>query len=164
MFESLVHKSTELNDLQKLHYLKSCLSDEAERMISQFDVTETNYKPAFEALVDRFHNEVILVDTHIIGILSLPNLKHESSDGWMDGTTENLHAFQSLKIDTKSWDPILLLLLVQKLDHTTRRLWEQTLKPKVRPTMKEFLDFLGTRFYALGRQQKFTFSIDSASQ
>lgn len=166
MFESLIHNSTELNDLQRMHYLKSCLTGEAERLISQYDVTEESYKPAYDLLTGRFHNEVILVDTHIINILSQPNLITETSDGikeLMDITTENLRALKSLNIDTDTWDPILLLLLVQKLDFDSRHLWEQTLKPKTRPTIKEFLDFLSHRFYALGCQQKFKFSIESSS-
>lgn len=163
MFESLVHDSAEFHDLQRIHYLKSCLDGEAQRILEQFDITEASYKPAYEALKDRFHNEVILVDTHIISILSQPNLATESSSGLKelhDVTTENLRALTSLKIEVDKWDPMLLLLLVQKLDSSSRRLWEQTLKPKVRPTMRQFLDFLSTRFHALGCQQKFSFSME----
>lgn len=166
MFDSLIHKDKELTKLQKMHYLKSCLEGTAERVISQFDIAEDSYDDAYTAITDRFHNEVILIDTHIMSILSQPNLTSESSDGikeLMDVTTENLLALKTLKVDTSTWDPILLLLLVQKLDQATRRLWEQNLKPKVRPTMAEFMDFLSSRFHALGCQQKFTFSIDSSS-
>lgn len=166
MFDSLVHANKEFSDLQKIHYLKSCLSGEAERIVSQFDITDASYKPAYDALKDRFHNEVILVDTHIISILSQADLVSESSHGLkelMDVTTENLRALKILGIDTDPWDPILLLLLVQKLDSATRRLWEQNLKPKVRPTIKQFLDFLATRFHALGCQQNFKFSLESSS-
>lgn len=151
MFDSLVHKCKYFIKLQKMHYLKSCLVGEAERIISQYDVTEQSYDAAYAAITDRFHNEVILVDTHIISILAQPDLITESSGGLkelMDVTTE-MRALKSLGIDTDTWDPILLLLLVQKLDSATRRLWEQNLKPKVRPTIKEFLDFLATRFQAL---------------
>src|SRR6202012_3181225 len=128
--------------------------------------TEQSYQPAYDAIVARFHNEIILVDTHIISILAQPVLTSESSHGLkelMDVTTENLCELNSLRIDTCTWDPILLLLLIQKLDSSTRRLWEQLLKPKTRSTMKEFLEFLSTRFYALGGQQKFSFSIESTS-
>lgn len=163
MFESLVHDSDDFNDLQRIHYLKSCLDGEAKRILAQFDITEASYKPAYEALKDRFHNEVILVDTHIISILAQANLTTESSSGLKelhDVTTENLRALETLKIEVGKWDPILLLLIVQKLDPSSRRLWEQTLQPKVRPTMKQFLDFLSTRFHALGCQQKFSFSME----
>lgn len=166
MFDSLIHKSKEFSKLQKLHYLKDSLDGEAERMVSQFDITEESYDAAYEAITERFHNEVILVDTHIISILSQPNLTTESSHGLkelFDVTVENLRALNSLKINTDTWDPMLLLLLVQKLDSATRRLWEQKLQPKVRPTLKEFLEFLGTRFHALCCQQNFTFSLESSS-
>jgi len=163
VFDSMVHNDKKLDNLEKMHYLKSCVSGEAERIISQFDITAEAYK----VITERFHNEVILVDTHIMNILSQPNLTNETSDGikeLMDVTVESLRALKSLKIDTTTWDPILLLLLVQKLDFDSRHLWEQTLKPKIRPTINEFLDFLSTRFYALGCQQKFKFSIESTSQ
>ncbi len=164
MFESLVHDKKELSNVQKMHYLKSSLGGTAERLIAQFDITEAAYGPAYELVKDRYHNEVILIDSHIISILSQRDLTSESSDGlkeMLDVTTENLRALNSLGIDTDSWDPILLLLLIQKLDSSSRRLWEQTLKPKVRPTMKGFLTFLAGRFHALGCQQKFKFSMES---
>lgn len=166
MFDSLIHNNKDFSKLQKIHYLKSSLDGEAERVLAQFDITEDSYDPAYDVITDRYHNEVILVDTHIISILSQPNLTKESSQGLkelMDVTTENLRALKFLKIDTGTWDPILLLLLVQKLDTSTRRLWEQKLMPKVRPTMNEFLEFLKTRFHALGCQQNFTFYIGTST-
>lgn len=165
MFDSLIHNNADLSDLQKIHYLKTCLAGEAERLISQFDVTDQSYKPAYDLLSERYQNDVVLVDTHIITILAQPELKTESSDGikeLMDVTMENLRALKGLNINTSTWDPILLLLLVQKLDVDSRSLWEQTLKPKTRPTIDEFMEFLSTRFHALGCQ-KFKFSLESAA-
>lgn len=167
MFESLVKDNEEFTNLQRMHYLDSCLEGEAGRLISQFNITEESFVPAYEAVKERYNNEVILVDSHIIRILSQPDLKSESSEGlkeMMDVTTENLRALKSLKIDIEACDPIWLLLLVQKLDSATRRLWEQNLKPKIRPTMKEFLDFLAGRYHALGCQQKFKFSMQPNNQ
>lgn len=166
LYESLVHNSAKFDNLEKIHYLKSCLGGEAERIVLQFDTTAEAYPEAYKALTERFHNEVVLVDTHIISILSQETLKRESSEGiknLMDGTTQHLRALKTLQIDVWTWDPILLLLLVQKLDHSTRRLWEQTLKPKVRPTMEQFREFLETRFHALGCQRKFNFTIDQSN-
>ncbi|XP_037050902.1 uncharacterized protein LOC119084808 isoform X2 [Bradysia coprophila] len=164
MFDSMVHKNEKFSGLEKMHYLKTCLGGEAEDILSQFDITEEAYPEAYKVITSRYHNEVILVDTHIMDLLSQPKLMSESSDaikGLLDGTERNLRALEWLKIDVSTWDPILLLLLVQKLDRATRRLWEQMLKPKVRPSMKEFLEFLDTRFHALGCQQVFNFSIES---
>lgn len=163
LFDSMVHDKAKISELEKMHYLKSCVGGDAEDLIAQFDTSPDSYKEAYEVLTERYHNEVILVDVHIMELLSQPTLTSESSagiKGLMDVTSNTLRALKTLKIDTSSWDPLLLLLLVQKLDKSTRRLWEQTLKPKIRPTMKEFLEFLGTRFHSLGCQQKFNFTID----
>ncbi|XP_037047230.1 uncharacterized protein LOC119082017 [Bradysia coprophila] len=165
MFESLVHNK-KYDDVDKMHYLKSCVDGDAERVISQYDISAEAYGPAYAALVDRFHNEAILIDTHIIKILSQPNLNSESGNGlkeMMDVTTVNIQALKSLKVRVEYWDPILLLLLVQKLDGASRRLWEQKLKPKTLPTMDDFLEFLKVRFHALGCQQKFNFSIEPST-
>lgn len=166
MFDSLVHNNKEFSNVQKMHYLKSSLNGEAERLITQFDITENSYKPAYDLLTGRFHNEIILTDNHIANILAQPNLTSETGEDikeLLDVTTENLRALKSLEVDTSTWDPLLLLLLVQKLDFDTRHLWEQQLKPKIRPTLKQFLDFLNTRFNALLCQRKFNFSIESLS-
>lgn len=105
-----------------------------------------------------------MIDAHVISILSQPDLTEESGQTLkelMDVTTENIRALKSLKIDVDFLDPVLLLLFVQNLNPSTRRLWEQCLKPKIRATMREFLKFLANRFYALGCQQKSNFSIES---
>lgn len=148
MFESLVHSNKEFTSLQKFHYLKSSLSGEAERLIVKYNLAENNYEIAYKALLDRYHNEVILVDSHIIAIISQPVLTSETANGikeLLDVTTENIHALNSLNIETENWDPILLILLIPKLDPTTKRLWDQTLKPKVRPTLTQFR-FFGATF------------------
>lgn len=167
LYDSMVHNNDKIDDLEKLHYLQSCLDGDPKDLIAQFDVTAESYPEAYKVITERYHNEVILVDTHIMQLLSQPNLTSESKvaiKGLMDTTSNNLRALKALKIDTTTWDPILLLLLVQKLDKSTRRLWEQTLKPKVRPSIKEFIEFLSTRFHALGCQQKFSFSIETNTE
>lgn len=103
MFDSLVHKK-KYTDLEKIHYLNE---DEAERVISQYDISDESYLPAYDALVERFHNESILIDTHIVKILSQPKLNSESGDGlkeMMDVTTVNIQALKSLKVETDTWD------------------------------------------------------------
>lgn len=86
----MLHNNAKFDNLEKLRYLKSCLTGDAEHLISQLDITENAYTEAYEIITDRFHNEVILVDTHIMEILSQPNLISESSitiKGLMDVTT-----------------------------------------------------------------------------
>lgn len=43
LFKSLVHKNTSLDYVQRLHYLKSSVSDEAENLLRHIPVTAENY-------------------------------------------------------------------------------------------------------------------------
>lgn len=68
----------------------------------------------------------------------------------MDMVSECLHSLEGVKINISTWDPILIYLLVQKLDPETCHLWESSLKaPKEIPKVSEFLEFLEFRFQAL---------------
>lgn len=50
MFETLITQHEALNNVQRLHYLKSTLSGEASRILQHFSVTEANFQAAWDLL------------------------------------------------------------------------------------------------------------------
>lgn len=65
LYKSLVHDSDKYSQLQKFHYLKSFLVDEASRLISQLSITEESYQKAWDILEKRYENTRVLVDTYV---------------------------------------------------------------------------------------------------
>lgn len=72
----------------------------------------------------------------------------------LDCTTETLNALSSLKIDTGTWDIIIIYIVSHKLDPESRKKWECKVSESVTlseqlPTLEQFKDFLQTRYFSL---------------
>ena len=64
-FESAIHKTTNLNDVDKFQYLKSLLEGSAAETISGLALTSSNYIHAVELLTKRFGSKQVIISKHI---------------------------------------------------------------------------------------------------
>lgn len=148
-FDSVIHSNPNLTNAQKFHYLRHYLSEEPLRLITKLDVTAVNYLPAYNLLKKRYENTRLLVNHHIKRIKNQPKLTLESASGirkMIDITNESLSAIASLGVPVESWDPIIILELVEKLDQETRKGWEYHLNATTKlPKFKELNDYLEIR-------------------
>uniref|UniRef100_A0A8D8R537 Uncharacterized protein n=1 Tax=Cacopsylla melanoneura TaxID=428564 RepID=A0A8D8R537_9HEMI len=62
---SLIHDNRALQDIQKFHYLDSCLELEAREEISHLQLTEQNYNIAWDHLNQIYNNNRSFVQTNI---------------------------------------------------------------------------------------------------
>ena len=151
LFEKVVH-SQKISAVQKMWYLKTNLTGEAERLIRHLSLTDSNYDTAWTILKDRFSNKRVLTATLIQQMLDVPNVASDAGaiKDFHDIVQENLAAISNMEVDTANWDPLLLQLLVKKLDRHTHGLYEASIKnPRELQSIKEFLKFLEQRFQAL---------------
>lgn len=65
LFVFSVHNNNKLCRVQKLHYLKTSLSDEASQLIQHLQLCNENYEPAWELLVQRYENKKVLVHSQL---------------------------------------------------------------------------------------------------
>lgn len=152
LFRSLVHNSR-LSNVEKLHYLQSSLCGEALKLVGHFQKTDANYEAAWSALIGRYDNKRVLVNTYLKKLLSIPSLTLDTAENnrrLIDDTDECIQELIKLKIDTSNWDPILVHVIVRKLHPDTHTLWEQSLKNQTElPTFSELKEFLESRFRTL---------------
>lgn len=144
-FDALINKNTDLADVQKFYYLQRSLKGEAAQVIEALDITDANYKIAWDLLKQRFEDKRLIVDKHIQSIYDLPEIKRESHAAlrkFSDTIQKNVRALKSLGQPVDSWDTLLIFTCVQKLDLTTKREWEATTTKNVFPTVLDFTDFL----------------------
>jgi len=59
MFKVMIHENHNLPEIQEFHYLKSSLSGEAERLVSNLPMTANNYTIALKLLVERYEKRLI---------------------------------------------------------------------------------------------------------
>ena len=152
MFLSLVHYNHSLSKVQKYFYLKGSCVGTPLSLVNEYPATESSYDLAWEALERRFHNERKLVEQILKRLFSIPpsNGSFQSIKELLDSTRNCLAQLKSLKIDTSTWDSILIYLTSQKLDLQTRKDWEQSLKNGTSvPPISDMLSFLETAFRAL---------------
>lgn len=151
LFKKMIHETT-LPTIQKMWYLKTNLSGDAERLVRHLDLTESNYETAWTMLKERFDNKRVLTTTILNKLLDQPSVTNEASaiKNFHDNIKETLAALRSIEVDTNNWDPLLLVLLAKKLDRMTHVLYEQSIKDTKRmQPIKDFLVFLEQRFLAL---------------
>lgn len=153
IYESLIHNNIRISGVEKLHYLKSNLEGEASRLINHLLLTENNYEAAWALLKKRYDNSRILINTELKRLINQPSITNENSihlRHFLDQIQESLNTLKSLNVELDTWDPILIYIFVQKLDSETHKQWELSLtNPTDLPSLKDFLTFIETRFFAL---------------
>ncbi|XP_011707042.1 PREDICTED: uncharacterized protein LOC105462212, partial [Wasmannia auropunctata] len=96
LFRSIIHGDTSLSDVEKLHYLRSCLKEEAEQLVRNIPATAENYARVWRTLSEHYENKRLLVRACFSSFTALPKMKMEMLDlrtrrEWettISGTTE----------------------------------------------------------------------------
>ena len=78
MFNTMIHENDSLPEIEKFHFLKSSLSGEVERLISNLPMTADNYTMAWKLLVARYENSRLIAASHIRQLLGWKQLQRES--------------------------------------------------------------------------------------
>lgn len=154
LFVSLVHNNKNLDDVQRLHYLRSQLQGEAEQLIRHIPITQANYQKCWNVLTSRYNNKRFMANCILKRLLSQRGMSVESSNALkelLDTTNDCLHELTNLGVQVDAWDIIIIYLISSKLDAETRKQWELQVSQSCEelPTFKSFQDFLETRFRAL---------------
>ncbi|XP_063617952.1 uncharacterized protein LOC134790896 [Cydia splendana] len=166
LFKSLIHKNKDLDDVQKLHYLKGYLVGEAEQLLRHVQITQDNYSACWEKLEKRYNNKKYLSNCILKRFMSQKNITTESANALkelLDTTNECLDGLNNLGIDTTTWDIIVIHIICLKLDNESRKQWELKVSESSDdlPTLNQLREFLETRFRALefldGKSSKTSF-------
>jgi hypothetical protein len=78
-FSSLIINNQVLDNVKKLHYLLSSVTNEAHQLIQNLPVTQQNFHVAWSLLCDRYNNERLIAAVHVKSSLSLPVINKESA-------------------------------------------------------------------------------------
>lgn len=149
MFRSLIHQDPALNDVQKLHFLKSSLQGEARKAVDNLPVTEGNYSIAWDRLLSRFDSSRLLAEGHLRALLGFPTLREEDASGLqsvLDELVRRRDALEKLDRPIEHWDDWFILIAKRSMDPETYRAWEMHVQSQdAEPTFKALQAFLQTR-------------------
>lgn len=127
-FDSLINKNNTLDDIQRFHYLRSCVQGSAAQIIRAIEFSASNYKAAWDCLLARFNNESVLVYNHVKNIFDIQGMTQESATElrrMLDIVSKHLRSLESLGQPVDAWDTLLIYMLTNKLDKKTAREWEE---------------------------------------
>ncbi|KAL0902136.1 hypothetical protein ABMA27_000080 [Loxostege sticticalis] len=148
-FISLIHSRTDIDNINKLHYLRASLKGSASLVIDNLDVRADNYEAAWKLVCDRFDNKRLLVNNHVQALFNVEHLQTESCSGirhLIDLTNKNLRALSTLGQPTQHWDTLVIHMMAEKLDPLTHRQWEEHRNTLTNfPSLEIFIQFLSNR-------------------
>ncbi|KAJ8944541.1 hypothetical protein NQ318_009704 [Aromia moschata] len=121
-FNSIVHANKAISDVQKFHYLRSCLKGEATDLIKSLEVSSANYNAAWQLINDRYENKNLLVNNHVKALFNLPAVSKESHvflRSLLDKLNNHLRALRVLEQPVDKWDVLIIYMVTNKLDNIT---------------------------------------------
>lgn len=151
-FVALIHENAKLSDIQKLHYLKSCLRNEAQKLVQSLEITSDSYSVAWNMLNTRYDNKRIIINNHIKALFELPIVtkdSHVSLRHLLDKLNQHLNSLNKLKLPTEHWDALIIHLVSTRLDNNAKKEWETSLDNDTFPTLQQLQDFLTKRCLTL---------------
>ncbi|GFU87457.1 integrase catalytic domain-containing protein [Trichonephila clavipes] len=144
-FINLISNNEQLNDSQKLYYLRASLKGEAKLLESPSD----SFDSLFKALEDRYENKRQLIDSHVLEIINYEKIYSESAKelrALMDCINRNIRALKVLKYEQNDLSDIILIkIILQKIDKESRKQFELSLKTAEVPTFDSIMKFLEKR-------------------
>ncbi|KAJ8962528.1 hypothetical protein NQ318_000919 [Aromia moschata] len=147
-FSALVDNNTNLSSVQKFHYLKNALKDNAKQVIESLEVSHENYKIAIDLLKTRFDNKKLIKKAHIASLFNISTLTKESYTElrkFLDEFNKHLRALKNMGELVDTWDCPLIHLITTKLDSTTKREWEEFSAKLDDPKIEDIKKFLADR-------------------
>lgn len=107
LFSSLVTSNPTLPAVEKLHYLKGHVTDEAAQLIANLALTGDNFQRAWDTLVARYENKRLLVASHLDQLLSLSPQPTRSAEGLKQliaTVKESLGSLRALDVPVEHWE------------------------------------------------------------
>lgn len=152
MFQSMIHDDRNLDNIQKLYYLRSFLKDEPFDLIKNLPIAAESYDDALKLLNERYDNIYKIVSEHICSILDLKNIVKLTASNlreFVSFVKQQLSAIKQHEPNIKYWDAILMCILFRKLDTNTARAYQLERPLHEQPKLEDFLKFLERRALAM---------------
>lgn len=142
----LVHENPNLTEVMKFYQLRACLNGKPLDVINGFQISTNSYQAAWEAVRQRYDHTGQLINEYIKKVLYLPcldkNPNREKLLNMVDRTNQMLRVLPHFGIQVQHWDPILMVILLEKLDPTLERKWLDQIKKRDDIKVSEFFEFL----------------------
>lgn len=147
-FTSIIHSNSDLNNIQKLTYLKSSLKGEPFNLVATLETIDSNYILAWELLKKRYDNKRRIITNHVQNILNINSVTRDSAIGlrqFINTIQTQVNCLRALGQKVDEWSAIIIPVLLTKLDQATVKEWEANINNEdnnMVPTNDQFINFL----------------------
>ncbi|XP_036341265.1 uncharacterized protein LOC118750640 [Rhagoletis pomonella] len=175
VFESRVHNNNRLTDLQRFHYLKGALSNDAAQDIEHLSIISDNYQVAWSMLVSTYDNKRVLF-YHYMDVFDLQIVTSSEDASALKRYTQTcrscVNSIKKLGVNIDEQNHIFVYYMLKKLPSSVRNEWERTQRAhKNIPLFTDLCNFLDEYYQvlvtfkpsALSKQQDTRKKVDPAS-
>ena len=78
-FKSMIHENQSLTNVERMHYLCSCVKGDASNTLDHLAIANDNFTIAWNILVSRYNNKRRLITIHLQSLFNLLSLTTETS-------------------------------------------------------------------------------------
>lgn len=146
LFRSIVTEEASLSKVEKLHYLKTNVKGDAEKLIRDLPSTEENFERAWQILTEQFENKRLLVRSYLSAFTALPQMKSDPAADLrriFHGVVSTVEALEGIGRPIASGTDLFVHLMVELFDAKTHREWKNSLgKSPEPPSYEELREFL----------------------
>lgn len=141
----------QIPEIQRLQYLKEALKGEPRELLSFVLPGDGCFEKAMYLLKNRFENARLIVNDQLQGLYSIPrNEPKRESINTLRSIVNTINglkaALSEFKIDTSTWDAILIYNTTQCLHIDSIKAWEEKLGgSRSIPSLDAYFDFIETR-------------------
>lgn len=150
-FEAVVHTRTDIPDIRKLQYLRSCLTGEPERLIESFSITTAHYSSAWKTLNDTYNQERLIISQVMNKVSEIRQVHYDNLNSlryMRDTVRVCINSLAHYEIDIKN--QFLVHTLVNKFDSAIRLKWESSTSREAKyPQFATLEKFIADRIQTL---------------
>ncbi|XP_062534569.1 uncharacterized protein LOC134203728 [Armigeres subalbatus] len=154
MFQDIMQRSND-SDAVKLYHLENSLKCDAEGVIDLETIQNNNYARAWDILEERFGNQRLIIESHILALLNMKKVSRKSSKdlrNLIDECTRHVDNLQKLNQRLTGVSQLFVVtLLTRALDDQTHELWEASINQTELPEYEQMVEFLKQRCVILER-------------
>ena len=144
LFERNIDKNTKLSDVNKFQYMKGLFSGQAANVIAHLLITEENYRPAVDALKQRYGHPSLLKGSHIAALKAVEPVYNAKDLNKLhklfDDVDIHFKALSVLGVESQNYSMAIMPDLMKKLPHEIVILIKQLKDIHHEWTVAEFLE------------------------
>lgn len=147
-FTAEVHDREHIDPVMKLiHLQKMCVGD-AKNILGDWQPIAANYTRAWLTLREKFEDSYQIEQALVSRMLNMQSVRDETRTalrGLIDTATNATRQLQAVGVDIKSWDPMVIGMVLRLLPARVKDVWEQRRDVQRPPTLRDLLAFLEAR-------------------